>query len=77
MSDVDDCLDAVVIDNGTWMIKAGYASGKTAQAYERTVVGRNATGLDGNLFKVCNTDHKETNIFSYFRQVQKKNLFQM
>ncbi|XP_053391966.1 actin-like [Mercenaria mercenaria] len=39
MSDIDDNLEVVVIDNGTWMIKAGYAGDKTARAYERTVIG--------------------------------------
>lgn len=32
-------IEPVVIDNGSWMCKAGFAGDKTARAYERTVIG--------------------------------------
>lgn len=32
-------IEPIVIDNGSWMCKAGFAGDKTARAYERTVIG--------------------------------------
>lgn len=46
MSD-DEVDQALVIDNGTWMCRAGWAGDDTARAYVRTVVGEK----DGS--KVC------------------------
>ena len=38
----DDCTEALVIDNGTWMCKAGWAGDKTARAYVPTVIGEDS-----------------------------------
>jgi actin-related protein len=36
---MDDGIEPLVIDNGTWMIKAGNAGDKTARVYVRTMIG--------------------------------------
>ena len=38
MSD-DDCTEALVIDNGTWMCRAGWAGDDSARAYCRPIIG--------------------------------------
>ena len=53
MSDMDNDLDAVVIDNGTWMVKAGFAGDKTARAYVRTMIGTDNVSHSFTLLHDC------------------------
>ena len=39
MSDGDSENDRLVVDNGTWMCKAGWSGDKTARAYVPTIIG--------------------------------------
>ena len=49
----DDCVGRLVVDNGTWMCKAGWSGDKTARAYVPTIIGEKQgsevnTALVGN-----------------------------
>ena len=54
----DDFVETLVIDNGTWMCRAGWAGADSARAYCRTVIGK----YDGR--KVCNNEFTLQDILS-------------